>query len=137
MLAVVNGFIRLFAILLGCFILGSFTIDLLGLGYYSTDPPPLRIRFGKWLVAMPAGLALVVPYGWLRSHRALWFSVAGVLMLLVVWTISREVATIRQYAAGQISWEGVVISLCVGVVVLANLLVFLSTRRTPSVSGCK
>jgi hypothetical protein len=127
---VLTVLIRFFAVLLGCFLVVSSTVDLLGLGYYSTEPPPLGTRAARWIASVAGGLALIVPYRCLRPRSALWLITAGVLMLLVAWTVVREITTIRQYAAGQMSWEGLAISLFVGVIVVANLVVFFSARRT-------
>ena len=122
--------IRVVAVLVGLFFLGSSTQDIVGLIPHSEATPPLAERAVHSLPLLIAAAFLVIPYRTVRSAASRGL-VGFMLCLLVAWLGFRAGEGTLDYAAGRRSWHVVPVAVLLLAFGLANLWAFVRiTRRS-------
>lgn len=118
--------IRVVAVLIGLFIVGTSIADLMGLVPHSEDQPP---PFGVRDVAMMAvGLVLLFPYRFLRHPWARALGWVGIAMT-IAWVLLITVDAAVGFIEGRKSWHVVPFILISSAPVMANAIAFAIITR--------
>ena len=121
--------IRTIAMLLGLVWIAGATLDVLGLMPYSQSPPPSWPRRAAHSIPLAvSGLALAVPYRFVRSTRAR-AAGAAILCLSAGWILSQSLSGVAGYLKGAKSWHVVPAVAALASLSLANLWAFFRMTR--------
>ena len=120
-------FLRICGVLLGLFLTLSTLAEIAGLVPHSLEMPPLSTRVMSALPGLLAGIVLLIPHRLITGRTALIvLSAAYVCVLLGL--IAKSMVGIGGFAAGDLHWAVIPVSVVFTVIVLGNLLALRETR---------
>src|SRR5262245_8495440 len=117
--------VRTLAVLLGLVWMAGATLDVLGILPYSQDPPPsFAHRAAHSLPLAVSGLAMALPYRFVRSPRARAIGAAA-LCLSIGWILFQSFAGVAAYLRGTKGWHVLPTIAALASLSLVNLWAFL------------